>query len=61
LLKATTVVRPGNSGGPALDEQGRVIGVIFAELIASDEALIIPWDVIASLAPGDFAPEQPCA
>jgi S1-C subfamily serine protease len=61
LLKATTVVKPGNSGGPALDDQGRVIGMVFAELIAADEALIIPWDVIASLTPADFETDSGCS
>ena len=61
LLKATTVVKPGNSGGPALDDQGRVIGMVFAELIAADEALIIPWDVIASLTPAEFETDLGCS
>ena len=61
LLKATTVVKPGNSGGPALDDQGRVIGMVFAELIAADEALIIPWDVIAALTPADFETDLGCS
>ncbi len=61
LLKATTIVKPGNSGGPALDEQGRVIGMVFAELIAADEALIIPWDVIAALTPAEFETDLGCS
>lgn len=60
LLKATNVVKPGNSGGPAVDEQGRVVGVVFAEFLSRDEALIVPWDVIAALPAGDLVPDLGC-
>lgn len=42
VIKATTVVKHGNSGGPVLDMKGRVVGVIYAERIRDDDALIIP-------------------
>jgi hypothetical protein len=35
--------------------------MVFAELIAADEALIIPWDVIASLTPADFETDSGCS
>ena len=60
VLRATNIVKPGNSGGPAVDQQGRVVGVVFAEYLPRDEALIVPWDVVASLPAGDLAGDQGC-
>jgi len=42
ILKLTNVVKPGNSGGPAVDQLGRVVGVVYAEEIKTDAALVIP-------------------
>ncbi|MFZ4434812.1 MAG: S1 family peptidase, partial [Microthrixaceae bacterium] len=42
VLKLTTVIKPGNSGGPAIDVNGQVVGVTFAKELATDEALVIP-------------------
>jgi S1-C subfamily serine protease len=60
VLKATTVVKPGNSGGPALDVHGRVVGVVFAEELAVDELLVIPIDTVLGIDPADFRPEPDC-
>ena len=32
VLKLNADVRPGNSGGPLLDQKGNVVGVVFAEI-----------------------------
>jgi S1-C subfamily serine protease len=39
-------VRHGNSGGPAIDGQGRVEAMVFAARIGSDSGYGIPSDVI---------------
>jgi S1-C subfamily serine protease len=42
VIRATSTVRPGNSGGPLLDARGRVVGVVYAYEKATDYALAIP-------------------
>jgi S1-C subfamily serine protease len=49
VLRMTTLVRPGNSGGPVLDEDGRIVGVVFAIEIATDWALAIPAESVQRL------------
>jgi S1-C subfamily serine protease len=39
-------VRHGNSGGPAVDAQGRVEAMVFAARIGSDSGYGVPSDVI---------------
>jgi S1-C subfamily serine protease len=48
-LRTTTVIHPGNSGGPAVDMSGRVVGTVFAELIRDDYGLVIPIDEALAL------------
>lgn len=61
VLKATVVVKHGNSGGPVLDMTGRLVGVIFAEKIRTDEALIIPIEQALRSSSGALAPiDPPC-
>lgn len=36
IYSLNTTVRPGNSGGPLLDTQGRVVGVVFARSLEDD-------------------------
>ena len=56
VLQATTVVHHGNSGGPALDDHGRLVGVVYAIHTADDLALIIPIDEALALTPSTFHP-----
>ena len=56
VLQATTVVHHGNSGGPALDDHGRLVGVVYAIHAADDLALIIPIDEALALTPSTFHP-----
>jgi S1-C subfamily serine protease len=41
-------VRQGNSGGPLVDEVGRVVGTIFAERIEGGAGYAVPTDVVGN-------------
>jgi S1-C subfamily serine protease len=61
ILKLTNVVKPGNSGGPAVDQLGRVVGVVYAEEIKTDAALVVPiTDAIGPTAV-PMQPVLPCS
>lgn len=49
VLRTTAEVQPGNSGGPLLDGEGRVAGVVFAIEIATGLSLAIPMDTVDDL------------
>lgn len=61
LLKLTTVIKPGNSGGPALDERGEVVGVVFAKELANDAALVIPIADVFGPTAAPLRPEPGCS
>jgi S1-C subfamily serine protease len=42
VLRVDATIRPGNSGGPLLDEEGRVVGVVFALEIGTGYGLAVP-------------------
>jgi S1-C subfamily serine protease len=49
VLRLTAQVRPGNSGGPVLDEKGKIFAVVFAIEISTGYALAIPIETMQSL------------
>jgi S1-C subfamily serine protease len=60
-IRVDAEVRPGNSGGPLIDAQGRVIGVIFALTGPGGDGLAVPVDVlIARLDRQGFTPPTGC-
>lgn len=60
VLKLTTPVAPGNSGGPALDAESRVVGIAYARDLATNEALVIPIQAVEALPATAFHPNVPC-
>jgi S1-C subfamily serine protease len=49
VVRITSRIRPGNSGGPLLDDQGRVVGIVYAIEIKTGLGLAIPVDTIRRL------------
>jgi S1-C subfamily serine protease len=60
-IRVDAEVRPGNSGGPLIDAEGRVIGVIFALSGPGGDGLAVPVDVlVARLDRQGFTPPTGC-
>ena len=62
VMTATVEIRPGNSGGPALDDDGNVIGVVYAIMLASKLAMIIPLSTLKGVLNDHklLKPVKPC-
>jgi S1-C subfamily serine protease len=61
IMRLTSRVAPGSSGGPVLDSGGKIAGVVYAYELATDFALAIPVDTLRKLArAGGYEPVPPC-
>jgi S1-C subfamily serine protease len=66
LIQVDAALNPGNSGGPVLDEKGRVVGIVQAGVRGSGVNFAIPVDRLrrllqkpeVALTPGDLTSEQ---
>ena len=56
-------IRPGNSGGPAVDRLGRVEATVFAARVGSDAGYGVPTSIVQSTLARATAPVStgPCA
>jgi len=52
VLRVTAEIRPGNSGGPLLDESGNLLGAVFAIDTTSGLGLVISAEQVRSIVEG---------
>lgn len=57
VLRIDAEIRQGNSGGPVLDQQGRVIGVVFALELETRMGLAVPVSTLLERLGGDALTE----
>lgn len=61
IMRLTAHVIPGNSGGPVLDGNGKVAGVVYAYELSTGFGLAIPVDTLRRLVrEGGYEPVPPC-
>jgi S1-C subfamily serine protease len=61
VIRLAVRVEHGNSGGPLLDQNGRIIGIVYAYEISTGFGLAIPVDTLQALVrSGGFEPVPPC-
>jgi S1-C subfamily serine protease len=62
VMRADVDIETGNSGGPVLDDDERVVGVVYAIELSSDLALIIPVSTLHRLLTdrAGLAPVEAC-
>jgi S1-C subfamily serine protease len=53
VLRVDAVIRQGNSGGPLLDEEGRVVGIVFALEVGTGYGLAVPVTTLLERLEGD--------
>jgi S1-C subfamily serine protease len=49
VMRLTAHVEPGSSGSPVLDDQGRVVGIVYAYEVATGLGLAIPIDTLRNV------------
>ena len=61
-IRISNEIRPGNSGGPLLDDEGRVVGVVYAIELSTDYGLVVPINALrrAVASKGLFANPSRC-
>lgn len=62
VIRSDVEVHPGNSGGPAIGEDNRVIGVVYAIEVDTEQSLLVPVETLHRVLDGDDGLEQvePC-
>lgn len=62
VVRMSNTIQPGNSGGPLLDEEGRVVGVVFAVDTRTGDGLAIPVEMLKQTIQeaGFFENPSPC-
>ena len=61
LLRLSAEVRPGNSGGPVVGEDGHVVGVVYAIEIATGDGLAMGISTLRRILDTEvYAPVAPC-
>ena len=61
VIRLTSHVVPGNSGGPVLDRRGKVAGVVYAYELSTGFGLAIPVETLRKLVrDGGFEPVPAC-
>lgn len=46
VIRVDAEISQGNSGGPLLDDEGKVVGVVFAVDVGSGDGLVVPIDTL---------------
>jgi S1-C subfamily serine protease len=58
VIRSDVEIHPGNSGGPAVDDQDRVVGVVYAIEVATERSLIVPVETLRRLLDNDEGLER---